>query len=157
MPAAPIVDLNSLDLSKVVATREQIYQRLPHRFEFMQLDAILHIDRERGIGVALREVRPDEFWVRGHIPGRPLLPGVLMIETAAQMASYLSQELQPDDRFLGFGGIDAVKFRGAVSPPARMYFILKALEVRPRRTICDAQAVVNGQLVFEGRITGMPV
>ena len=80
-----------------------------------------------------------------------------MIESAAQMASYLSFELFKHDKFMGFGGVDAVKFRGAVTPPAIMYIILKLVDVRPRRIICDAQGIVDGKLVFEGRITGMPV
>ena len=157
MTAPPLIDLDALDLNHVVFTKEQIYEKLPHRFEFMQLDAIIHFDREQGLGVGLREIRADEFWVRGHIPGRPLLPGVLMLETAAHMASFLSQQVRADDRFLGFGGVDGVKFRAAVSPPAKMYIIEKLVEVRRRRTVCDAQGIVNGQLAFEARITGMPI
>jgi len=157
MAAQPFIDLNSIDLDKLIATREQIYERLPHRHEFMQLDGIVHLDRELKIGVGLRIVREDEFWVKGHIPGRPLMPGVLMIESAAQLASYLTVELQPMDEFLGFGGVDAVKFRGIVQPPCRMYIIMKLVELRRRRTIADAQGIVEGKLVFEGRITGMPV
>jgi len=157
MAAPPLIDLNTLDLNRIIATREQIYERLPHRFEFMQLDAIVHLDLEQMVAVGLREVRPDEFWVRGHIPGRPLLPGVLMIESAAQMASYVSQQIRSYDRFLGFGGVDGVKFRGEVAPPAKLYLIEKMVEVRSRRTICDAQGFVEGRLVFEARITGMPI
>jgi len=157
MAATPFIDLSTLDLNKLCVTREQIYERLPHRHEFMQVDGIIHLDRERRLAVGLRDIREDEFWVRGHIPGRPLFPGVLMLESAAHMASYLSQELCPDDRFLGFGGVDGVKFRGAVAPPARMYLLLKAIDIRPRRTICDAQGIVDGKLVFEARITGLPI
>ncbi len=157
MPAPPLVDLGTVDLNALQFTREQIYERLPHRFEFMQLDGMVHIDRDQGIAVGLRDVRADEFWVRGHIPGRPLFPGVLMIETAAQMASFLSQELQPESRFLGFGGLDSVKFRGAVIPPARLYMVEKVVELRSRRTVCDAQGFVDGRMVFEARITGMPL
>ena len=157
MAATPFLDLSTLDLSKLCVTKEQIYERLPHRHEFMQVDGIIYLDKEKGLSVGLRDIREDEFWVKGHIPGRPLFPGVLMLESAAHMASYLSQELHPDDRFLGFGGVDAVKFRGAVTPPARMFLILKAVEIRTRRTVCDAQGIVDGKLVFEARITGLPI
>lgn len=156
MAATPFIDLNSIDLNRVLVAREQIYERLPHRFEFSQLDAILHMDKSTGISVARRDVRSDEFWVRGHIPGRPLLPGVLMIETAAQMAAYMAMELTSEHRFIGFARVDDVVFRGTVSPPATMYFIMKMVEIRSRRVVGDAQALLNGQLVFEGRITGMP-
>ncbi len=157
MPSPLILDLGTIDLERVLITREQIYERLPHRYEFMMLDGIVHLDREQLLAVAVRHVREDEWWVRGHIPGRPLFPGVLMVETAAQLAAYVSMEVQPSHRFIGFGGIDAVKFRAAISPPATLYIILKGVEIRPRRTICDVQGVVNGQMAFEARITGMPV
>jgi 3-hydroxyacyl-[acyl-carrier-protein] dehydratase len=158
MASAPLIDLSTLDLNRLVVTREQIYALLPHRFEFMQLDGLILMDIEKHLAVALREVRADEFWVRGHIPGRPLLPGVLMIETAAQLAAYATMRIMPEPgKFWGFGGVEDVKFRMAVSPPARMYFILKSAEVRPRRCIADVQAIVDGKLAFEGRVIGMPV
>jgi 3-hydroxyacyl-[acyl-carrier-protein] dehydratase len=156
MAATPIIDLSTIDPEKVLFTREQIYQRLPHRYEFMQLDAITYLDKTQQIGVGRRDIRTDEFWVKGHVPGRPLFPGVLMLESAAHLASYLYQELEPGDRFLGFAGVDGVKFRAAVTPPARMFFIVKAVEVRKRRFICETQGILDGQLVFEGQITGMP-
>jgi len=157
MAAPHFIDLSTVDLSRVLADRKQIYARLPHRYEWEQLDAIIHVDFERGLAVARRDVREDEFWVRGHIPGRPLFPGVLMIETAAHLASYLTAEVRQLTGFLGFAGVDRVKFRGTVSPPATMYVLMKLVELRSRRTVADAQGIVNGQLVFEGRITGMPV
>ncbi len=157
MPSAPFVDLSALDLNKLVRTREQIYEVLPHRFEFMQLDGIVYVDAEKWLAVAVREVREDEFWVRGHIPGRPLLPGVLMIETAAQLAAYFTDFVVPGKKFWGFGGVENVKFRLAVSPPARMYFVLKGVEYRPRRSIADVQGYVDNKLAFEGRMIGMPV
>lgn len=157
MAAEPFIDLSTLDLTQRVFTRDQIYAHLPHRYEFMQLDGVIHLDRQARLGVGLREVREDEFWVKGHIPGRPLLPGILMLETAAQMAAFLSHQLRPDDRFMAFGGVDAVKFRGTVAPPSRMYLLLKATEIKPRRTIAEAQGIVDGKLVFEGRITGLPI
>ena len=158
MAATPLLDLSTLDLNRLVYTREQIYETLPHRYEFMQLDGIIHIDKPTMTAVALRMVREDEFWVRGHIPGRPILPGVLMIETAAQMAAYMAHVLMPDGpAFWGFGGVDAVKFRAAVNPPARMHFILQGTEFRARRCIAEVQGWVADKLAFEGRVTGMPV
>jgi 3-hydroxyacyl-[acyl-carrier-protein] dehydratase len=157
MASTPLFDLKSIDLTKVVVDREKIYQRLPHRFEFCQLDAIVHFDLAANVAVARREVRTDEFWVRGHIPGRPLLPGVLMIETAAQLASYLSSELLKTDKFIGFARADKIVFRAAVSPPATMYFVMKMVDLRSRRITGEAQAFVDDQLVFEGTITGMPI
>lgn len=157
MAATPFVDLNTIDLNHVVVDRDAIYRVLPHAYEFAQLDAIVYLDKTEYIGVARRDVRADEFWVRGHIPGRPIFPGVLMIETAAQLASYLTAEMGVIDKFIGFARVDNVSFRGAVTPPATMYFLMKLVEHRSRRIVGDAQAILDGRLVFEGRITGMPI
>lgn len=157
MAATPFVDLSTIDLSQVVADHDAIYRVLPHRYEFAQLDAIVVFDVVNNIAIARRDVRADEFWVRGHIPGRPILPGVLMIESAAQLASYVTAKLENTDRFIGFARVDNVSFRGAVAPPATLYFIMKMVEHRSRRVVGDAQAIMDGKLIFEGRITGMPV
>jgi 3-hydroxyacyl-[acyl-carrier-protein] dehydratase len=157
MAATPFCDLSDIDPNQMVVDRDTIYARLPHRYEFMQLDGILKLDMDVGVAVGLRRVREDEFWVRGHIPGQPIMPGVLMLETAAQMAAYLSEEVQPSGKFLAFGGLENVRFRSAVFPPATMYILVKVIEVRPRRTVCDTQGFVDGKLVFEARIIGMPI
>ena len=102
-----------------------------------------------------RDVKADEFWVRCHIPGRPIFPGVLMIETAAQMVSYYVMSLNPDKGFMGFGGVDDVKFRGVVEPGHRLIMVGKLIEYRPRRCIGATQGYVDGKLVYEGTITGL--
>ena len=150
-----MVELSRIDVNRVLTDREGIGKVNPHRFEFQQLDGILLLDRERGVIVGYRKVRDDEFWVRGHIPGRPIFPGVLMIETAAQLVSYYVMSMEPGKGFLGFGGVDGVKFRGAVEPGRTIIMLGKLLENRPRRCIGATQAFVDGQMVYEGLITGM--
>jgi len=152
-----LVDLSKVDLAKVVVPIEEIRQYNPHRFEIEQLSGVIHLDPSAGEIVAFKDVRPDEFWVRGHIPGRPLYPGVLMIEAVAQMCSVYYKKVQQDPRFLGFGGVDGVKFRGQVVPGDRLLLLGKAIEIRSRRAVFDTQGVVGNRLVFEGRITGMPI
>lgn len=152
-----LVDLTKIDLGRVVIPLEEIRQYNPHRYEMEQLSGVIHLDTSAGQIVAFKDVRNDEFWVRGHIPGRPLLPGVLMIEAAAQMCSLYYKRVQNDPRFLGFGGVDGVKFRGQVVPGERLLLLGQAVEIRSRRAVFDTQAVVSGRLVFEGRITGMPI
>ena len=73
MAASLFVDLDSIDLSQTQYDRDAIYAHLPHRYEFMQLDRIICVDAEQQIAIAERQVREDEFWVKGHIPDRPLL------------------------------------------------------------------------------------
>ena len=155
MPPQPIVDLDTVDLSKVLVAKDEIYQVLPHRYEFQQLGGIHLIDREAGVIVGYRDATADEFWVRGHIPGRPIFPGVLMVETAAQLISYYVMCGRDGDDFLGFGGVDGVKFRGSVQPGQRITLAGKLIEQRARRCVGLTQAFVDGQMVYEGLITGM--
>jgi len=155
MPPQPLFDLSLIDTNHVELTREEIYKVNPHRYEFQQLDGIYFVDVANGQLAGYRDVRDDEFWVRGHIPGRPIFPGVLMIETAAQLVSYYVMSRNPEMGFLGFAGVDNVKFRGAVSPGKRIVMLGKMVENRKRRCIGQTQAYVDGQLVYEGRITGM--
>ncbi|MDY7010890.1 MAG: 3-hydroxyacyl-ACP dehydratase FabZ family protein [Planctomycetota bacterium] len=155
MPPEPILDVSEIDQSKVAVTREQIYQVNPHRYEFQQLDGIFFLDFDRNVIAGFRDVREDEFWVRGHIPGRPIFPGVLMIESAAQLFSYYVVTREKYDGFIGFGGVDNVKFRGQVVPGDRVIILGRMVEVRKRRCVGAVQGFVDGRMVFEGTITGM--
>ena len=155
MPPQPFFDVSRLDLNKVLVDREGIYKVNPHRFEFQLLDGIVLIDRPAGMIIGYRDCRNDDFWVRGHIPGRPIFPGVLMIESAAQLVSYYVMSREKGKGFLGFGGVTNVKFRGSVTPGQRLVLIGKMVDDRPRRCIGATQGFVNGQMVFEGVITGM--
>ena len=155
MPAKMLFDTADIDMTKTIATREDIYEVNPHRYEFMLLDGVIHHDNDSGEIIGFRETRDDEFWVKGHIPGRPLFPGVLMIESAAQLVSYFVMKMEPAKGFLGFGGVTDVKFRGAVVPGDRLVFLGKLLEHRPRRSVGLVQGYVGDRMVFEGKITGM--
>lgn len=69
----PIVDFSKFDLNKVLVDRDGILDVNPHRFEMALLDGVLYVDDDSAVG--FKDVREDEFWVRGHFPGRPLMPG----------------------------------------------------------------------------------
>ncbi len=158
MPPATFVDLSEIDLDRIEFDRDAIRQRNPHRYEFELLHGIIMFRREDGILIGFHQAKEDAFWVRGHIPGRPLFPGVLMVETAAQLCSFFWRETFPDEsRFFGFGGIENTRFRGVVEPGDRLIIVGRKVEVKPRRAIFDAQGFVNGSMVFETRIKGMPV
>lgn len=157
MPPPAILDPSTLDFSRLIVGRDEIMQINPHRHEFALLDGIVHCDKENGIFAGFHNVREDAFWVRGHIPGRPLFPGVLMIEVAAQLASYLTHTILGERGFIGFAGVDKVKFRDVVTPPARFVVIGLGKMVKRRRTVCQTQGFVGTTMVFEGEITGMRV
>ena len=107
--------------------------------------------------IGAKDVRADEFWCVHHIPGRPLFPGVLMIESAAQCASWLFRTRFPALGFLGFLRCDETSFRGQVVPGDTFVILVDEIEASPRRFISKTQGLVRGKLEFESKITGMAI
>jgi 3-hydroxyacyl-[acyl-carrier-protein] dehydratase len=159
MPVNPLFPLERFDVGATFADLEDIRRANPQRYEMEQLSRICHCDVDAGEVVGVLEVPEEPWWARGHVPGRPLMPGVLMVECAAQVCSWFVRRVYSDaeygERFFGFGGIDDVKFRGAVFPPATLVVLGRRHEIRTRRAVFDTQGYVDGVPVFEARITGM--
>ncbi|MFA9477485.1 3-hydroxyacyl-ACP dehydratase FabZ family protein [Phycisphaerales bacterium AB-hyl4] len=152
-----LFDISHVDMDKTRFDAKHIESVNPHRGAMRLLDGIIWQSEDYKHTVAYKDVRDDEFWVPGHIPGSPVFPGVLMIETAAQLASFVCLIRLPDEAFMGFAGVDKVKFRGQVVPGDRLVLLCEETEFRRRRCVCNTQGFVNGNLVFEAVITGMPM
>lgn len=159
MASQPILDPAILRTEDVAVTKEEILALNAQREEFEQVDRLILIDLEEGLAVGIKTQRPDEFWTRGHIPGRPIMPGVLMIEMAAQICSviYHLKFETGGKKFFGFGGVNAVKFRGSVEPGDDLLMIVKAKALKSRMAIFDAQGFVDGKMVFEGEVSGIVI
>jgi len=158
MPPELHLSPDEIDLDHIVVNREGLRAVNPQRFEMEQIDAVVLIDRDRHLVVGYKDVRDDEFWVRGHMPGYPLMPGVLMCEAAAQLSSYYVVTvglLQGD--FVGFGGLENVRFRGVVRPRDRLVLVGKGVRLHRRQTIFNVQGFVNGSMVFHADIIGVPL
>jgi 3-hydroxyacyl-[acyl-carrier-protein] dehydratase len=158
MPPEYNFDVTQLDLNWVVADKEAIRRVNPQRFEFEQLDAIVLVEPAQHLVAGYKDVRLDEFWIRGHMPGYALMPGVLICEAAAQLCSYYiqSQKLIGGD-FMGFGGLENVRFRNPVYPGARLVLVGKMTKVHRRQTVCNVQGFVNNVMVFHGDVLGVPL
>jgi 3-hydroxyacyl-[acyl-carrier-protein] dehydratase len=154
-----ILDFSEYDLDHILADTDEIRRYNPQRYEIEQLTAIVFDDPVRGICAGYKDVTNDEFWVRGHMPGMPLMPGVIMCEAAAQLCSYFSQRHKMlGAEMIGFGGMDQVRFRGAVLPGDRLVIVAEKLQLRARAMIrCRFQCFVREQLVCEGQIRGIPI
>lgn len=154
-----IVDPKTLDFSRVVADIETIRKYNPQRHEMEQLTAIVYEDPVRNISVGYKDVTKDEFWVRGHMPGMPLMPGVVMLEAAAQLCSYHVQkfDLLGSD-MIGFGGLEDVRFRDPVIPGDRLILMCELIKARRGRMLVSSfQGIVRDNLVVEGVLKGVPI
>ncbi len=158
MPPAPLIDPDALDTSRVLVDREGIRRCNPQRFEMEQLTAIVHIDVENKLIIGYKDVEAGEFWVRGHMPDYPLLPGVLMCEAAAQLSSFFCHEAKVHkEGFIAFGGMEDVRFRGQVRPGDRLVLVAKAIRLHRRHTMFECQGFVGSNMVFHGKIIGVPI
>jgi 3-hydroxyacyl-[acyl-carrier-protein] dehydratase len=125
-----LADFKEFDLDKLEFGPEQIRAFNPHRYEMELLNGVIALRPEQGLIIGEHLALPDAFWVRGHIPGRPLMPGVIMVELAAQLCSVYWRAQFPDHPgFFGFGGIEATRFRGTVAPGDRLIVVGKSVEV----------------------------
>jgi len=158
MPPPLLFSLEGIDLDTVIVPIEEVRKVNPQRYEMEQLTGVIYVDTAARHLVAERRIGPDEWWAKGHIPGRPLMPGVLMIEACAQASAYLCKVLTPSqERFIGFGGLEAVKFRGEVLPGDRLIILVQVLDLRARRAIFAAQGLVGDRMVLHGHIVGVPM
>jgi len=158
MPPQLLFDLSQIDLTgKPVFDKEAIGRVNPQRFEMQQLDGILWYDEKKYLILGYKDVTENEFWVRGHIPGRPLMPGVIMVEAAAQLLSFFVRQIYGVDAFIGFAGIDSAKFRSIVGPGQRLYLLGHLTTFKRKKYIASIQGVIDGTMVFETVVSGLKV
>jgi 3-hydroxyacyl-[acyl-carrier-protein] dehydratase len=154
-----ILEFSEYDLNHVVADLAEIRRHNLQRYEMEQLTAICHVDNERKICVGYKDVTLNEFWVRGHMPKAPLMPGVIICEAAAQLASYFAQKYDLlGAKVVGFGGLEEVKFRGGVLPGDRLVIVIEQIKLRRGAMIvCRFQGFVDQTMVVEGILKGIPL
>lgn len=158
MPQPLLFDLSQIDLNaKPIYGRDAIEKHNPQRYEMQHLDGVLWYDKEKFLILGYKDVTEKEFWVRGHIPGRSIMPGVIMIEAAAQLSSFFVKEIYHLTGFIGFAGIDSAKFRAVVEPGQRLYLLCNISKFRSRKYTAIVQGIVNDVMVFDTVISGLNV
>ncbi len=160
MASKPLIyDLSKIDFDHVVADIEEVRRYNQQRFEMEQLTAIVYESTDDGICIGYRDIAQDDFWVRGHMPKMPLMPGVVMLEAAAQISAYFAAKFDYlGAKTIGFGGLEDVRFRGPVVPGDRLILISRLVKARRNRmVICRFQGIVNDSLVVDGVLKGIPI
>ena len=155
MPPELLFDLDSVDRTRTQISRDEIRQHNPQRFEFEQLESIAYFSPREKIAIAVRTLREDEFWTKGHMPGRPIFPGVMLLESAAQLCSFYTGTTVEADTVFGFGGADRVRFRRILQVGDTLHLLARPVNISTKRSLFKTQGVVDGQLAFEASIFGI--
>ena len=133
--------------------RREIEQILPHRDPFLLLDEIVELEPGARV-VARKRVRHDEWYLAGHFPGRPIMPGVLMIEAMAQAGAVAALSAEENRGKLAlFAGIDDVRFKRIVTPGDELELRCELERVRGPVGRGKATATVDGELAVRGVLT----
>jgi len=130
-----------------------IQKILPHRYPFLMVDAILEMERFKRI-VGVKNVSVNESHFQGHFPGKPIMPGVLIIEAMAQTGGLLLLMEIPerDNNLLYFAAVDGARFRRPVVPGDQLKLEVKVLSWRGDFCKLDGRATVDGQLAAEATL-----
>ncbi|ASC70878.1 3-hydroxyacyl-[acyl-carrier-protein] dehydratase FabZ [Halomicronema hongdechloris C2206] len=131
-------------------TLEDIQAILPHRYPFALVDRIIeYVPGQRAVGI--KNVTFNEPHFQGHFPGRPIMPGVLIVEAMAQVGGIILTQMPDVTGLCMFAGIDKVRFRRPVVPGDQLVMTTELTHIKGKRFgKMRARAVVDGQLVCEG-------
>ena len=133
---------------------QQIMEILPHRYPFLLVDRVLDLQPGEQI-VALKNVTFNEPFFQGHFTGKPVMPGVLIIEAMAQVGGILAYRTAPPEKqnqLIYFMGMDKVRFRKMVIPGDQIIFQAKILKFRSKVAKMAGTATVDDELVAEAEL-----
>lgn len=136
-----------------ILTAEQIHQLLPHRYPFALVDRIIeYVPGEKAVG--LKNITFNEPYFPGHIPGRPLMPGVLQIESMAQVGGIILMQIpELKGKFFAFAGIDKARFRRPIVPGDSLIMTVELLNLKGKRIAkMQGKGEVDGQLAVQAEM-----
>jgi 3-hydroxyacyl-[acyl-carrier-protein] dehydratase len=143
---------NATEMRMILDTTE-IQKILPHRYPFLMVDAIEEMEKVKRI-VGIKNVTINELHFQGHFPGKPIMPGVLIIEAMAQTGGLLLLLEIPerDKKLLYFVAIDDARFRRPVVPGDQLKIEVKVISWRGDFCKLDGRATVDGELAAEATL-----
>lgn len=138
---------------KQIYTAQEIHQLLPHRYPFALVDRIIEYSPGKK-AVGIKNVTFNEPYFPGHIPGRPIMPGVMMVEAMAQVGgTILTQMPGMKGKFFAFAGIDKVRFRRPVIPGDQLIMTVELLSFKRGRVAkMQGSGLVEDRLAVEGEM-----
>ncbi len=140
-------------MSEVLLNKEQIMEIIPHRDPFLLIDEVLEMEAGKKI-VALKHIKEDEYWFKGHFPEYPVTPGVLIIEMLAQAGAVCMLSIEEHKGKIGFlGGVNNAKFRRQVLPGETLRLEVEMIKIRGAIGIGKAVATVNGEKAVSAEIS----
>ena len=132
----------------------EILKLLPHRYPFVMVDRILSLEMGKEI-VGLKNVTINEPFFQGHFPGKPVMPGVLILEGMAQVGGIMAFYANPEaigNKLLFFAGIDKARFRKPVVPGDQLIFTLELIKQKRSIMMMSAKAKVDDQVVAQAEL-----
>jgi len=151
-PASSSTAEDSKAIAPVALEIDEIHKLLPHRYPFALVDRILEYVPEQ-YATGLKNVSFNEPHFQGHIPGHPIMPGVLIVEAMAQVGGIVLTQLPGvEGSFFAFAGLDGVRFRRPVVPGDRLVMRVELLSFKRRFGKMQGRATVDGQLVAEAEM-----
>ena len=145
-----MTDVLDYDVRKVMAV-------LPHRYPMLLVDRVVALEKDVSIK-AVKAVSMNEGFFQGHFPGRPIMPGVMIVEALAQAAGVLAMEsfdLVGSGKLVYFMAIEQAKFRAPVEPGCLLELNVSFLQKRPRVCRFEGKAMIEGKLAAEASFTAM--
>lgn len=133
--------------------KEEIKQIIPHRDPFLFLDEIIELDTLYS-AVGIKNITEDEFYFKGHFPGKPVMPAVIILESLAQVGAVILLSHQDyRGKLVYFTGVKNAKFRRSVVPGDQLRLECKLTKIKSAFGFGEAKAYVDGKLVCEADIS----